>query len=282
MKFFSALLVTLAFFPTPSHAAGGKIFQRIIIVVLENTDYENALGQPFLSSLAIRGALLTNFHGETHPSQPNYIALVGGSTLGVRTNQNANLNEKHLGDLLEEKNLDWRGYAEHYPENCFLGAMKDGYTRKHMPFLSFTNVQKSPNRCSKVLNAKRFDSDAAAGTLPDLSLYIPDLKNSGHDTGIAFADRWLKEKFEKYLNDPSFMDGTLFVLTFDESASDSVGDANHILTLLIGPMIRAGSKTNEHQDHYSLLRLIEENWNLGNLGRNDLNATPIRGVFQNP
>ncbi len=28
-------------------------------------------------------------------------------------------------------------------------------------------------------------------------------------------------------------------------------------------------------NHYSLLRMVEDNWSLGNLGRNDANAVPI-------
>ena len=61
-------------------AATGQHFQRLFIVVLENTSYSDALRQPYLNELAARGALLQNLQAETHPSQGNYIALFSGST----------------------------------------------------------------------------------------------------------------------------------------------------------------------------------------------------------
>ncbi len=63
--------------------AGPPRFKRVVIVVLENTDFSKAISQPFLTDLANRGALLTQLAATTHPSQPNYIALIAGSTLGV-------------------------------------------------------------------------------------------------------------------------------------------------------------------------------------------------------
>src|SRR4051812_39019595 len=76
-------------------------FEHVMIVILENTDYEAAIQQPFLSSLAAAGARLDNFKAESHPSQGNYIALVAGSGHGVRDDRNVNLSVSHIGDLLE-------------------------------------------------------------------------------------------------------------------------------------------------------------------------------------
>ena len=73
---------------------------------------------------------------------------------------------KELALELEEKGYDWRVYAEGFPGNCFLGASRGKYARKHVPFLSFQNVQSNPARCAKVVEARQFDSDIAAGQLP--------------------------------------------------------------------------------------------------------------------
>src|SRR4051812_18047506 len=63
-------------------------FKKIITIVLENTAYEDALRQPFMAELASRGALLTNLSAVAHPSQPNYVALISGSTHGVDSDRN--------------------------------------------------------------------------------------------------------------------------------------------------------------------------------------------------
>src|SRR5690242_11202492 len=61
---------------------------KVITVVLENTDFERAVNQPFMKRLAQEGALLNNYYAITHPSQPNYIALISGSIHGVDHNDN--------------------------------------------------------------------------------------------------------------------------------------------------------------------------------------------------
>ncbi len=60
---------------------------HIVLVSLENEDFSTIVGNtadaPFLNQLISEGMLFTNYHGLTHPSQANYIALFSGSTQGV-------------------------------------------------------------------------------------------------------------------------------------------------------------------------------------------------------
>src|SRR4051812_43442623 len=79
----------------------GKYFDRAIIVLFENTNYKDAIRQPFFAQLARSGANFTNFLAETHPSQGNYVALTSGSLNGVSGDGSINLNVNHIGDLLE-------------------------------------------------------------------------------------------------------------------------------------------------------------------------------------
>ena len=58
-------------------------FNKVMIIILENANYRDALAQPFLGTLTKSGALLSQFYAEAHPSLPNYIALTAGTTGGV-------------------------------------------------------------------------------------------------------------------------------------------------------------------------------------------------------
>src|SRR5690242_18671436 len=63
--------------PTPAH---------IVVVVEENHSSANVIGNksaPFMNQLAANGALMTQSYAETHPSEPNYLALFSGSTFGL-------------------------------------------------------------------------------------------------------------------------------------------------------------------------------------------------------
>jgi len=64
----------------PKHYVSGKAFDRFITIWLENTDYDKAAADPNLAWLATKGITLENYYGVTHPSQPNYVASVGGGT----------------------------------------------------------------------------------------------------------------------------------------------------------------------------------------------------------
>lgn len=255
----------------------GKYFDRAIFVIFENTNYADAIRQPFFKQLADTGAHLANFTALTHPSQGNYIALTSGSLNGVHGDANYDLEVSHVLDLLEMKHLTWKVYVEGYPGNCFTGASSLGYARKHNPFISYLNIQRNPVRCANIVDASQFDRDAANGTLPNYVFYVPDLKNDGHDTGVNFADSWYRQKFSPYLNNTQFMTNTVLISTFDESASYL--DRNQIYASIVGPMVKPGLVTTA-LNIYSLLNLVEENWSLGNLGKLDASATPIPNIWQ--
>lgn len=263
--------------PVPSPSATTPQFKRVIIFVLENENQERVNKNPYFKTLASKGATFTNLHGEIHPSQGNYIAMVAGDTYGIESDKNIDLNVPHLGDLLEAKQKSWHVYAENYPGNCFLSASSSLYVRKHLPFLSFVNVSKNPSRCANITNEKNFFADWKAGTLPEVTMYIPNMDNNGHDTNIAYSANWLQTKFQANFDDAQSMKDTLVVMTYDEDEGSS---NNLIYTVLLGSMVKPGSVNSELHSHYSILKLIEDNFGLGSLNRNDAKAGAITGIWK--
>jgi hypothetical protein len=253
---------------------------RVIVVILENTGFTVAQRQPFQKELASKGALLANYFALTHPSQPNYIGLIAGDILGVTGDSNFDLNAPMLGDLLERAGKNWKVYAEDYPgdaTHCFLGKKKGRFARKHVPFLSFKSVQTNPQKWAKIVTAQNnFVRDAQNNRLPEVSFYIPNLDNDGHDTSPAYADRALRQTFGPMLANAAFMQRTLFVVTYDE---DDDQEDNRVLTLLVGGPVQPGVRSQTRYDHYSLLRTFEEIFRLGTLGKNDQKAFPISDVW---
>jgi len=251
--------------------------KHIVVVVLENTKFKDAIAQPFLGGLAQKGALLSNYKGVVHPSQPNYIALISGNTHGVLTDMEANLDKAHLGDLLENQNLSWKAYAEGYPGNGFLGTKSGRFVRKHVPFLSFKNVQSSPQRMSKIVDAWEIYQDQKNNTVPSFSLVIPDQDNNGHDTNVARASYSMNTFLSPMINDPEIMKDTLLIITFDE---DDGSDNNRVYTVFIGAGVKINSQSSKDYNHYSLLRTIEEIFRLGNLGEKDKDAKIILDIWK--
>ena len=255
-------------------------FRRAFVVVLENASYKDAARQPYFQELMKRGATLTNYHAVAHPSQPNYIALIAGSTMSVPDDGrfDVGMYERHLGDLFEAVGSTWTAYAEGWPGHCFRKERQDRYVRKHMPFISFLDIQTVPKRCAQIKDAKELDKDVAAGTLPDFGFYAPDLDDDGHATDVKFAASWLEKRFGPLLDDPKFMKDMLFVVTFDE---DDGTKSNRVLTVLVGAGVKPGASSAVRYDHYSLLRTFEDAFNLGTLHRRDADAQHIDGIWRN-
>lgn len=273
------LIMTILFSLTlklHAETRSGKYFDRAIFVILENTNYSEAEKQPFLKLLSNNGTHFSNFSAVTHPSQGNYVALTSASLNGVLSDGNYDLQVNNIVDLLESHNLTWKVYAEGYPGNCFTGSKKGKYVRKHNPFISYVNVQKNLDRCKNIVEASQFDQDSTTGTLPNYVFYIPDLDNDGHDTSVSFADKWYKQRFAPYLNNSQFMSNTILITTFDES--ENLFDKNRIYTSIVGPAVKK-INVEDNLNFYSLIKLIEENWELGDLGKNDVNAHPLPNIW---
>src|SRR5215472_18098938 len=76
---------------TPAAAAGGSLspiprYDHIFVIVEENHGFADVIGNPAapnLNALAGRFGLATTYFGVSHPSEPNYVGLLGGSVHGV-------------------------------------------------------------------------------------------------------------------------------------------------------------------------------------------------------
>jgi hypothetical protein len=279
MRFLALCILLTALLPQGASASPfrGKYFDRVVFVLFENAYYEQAIQQPFFKQLAGKGVLFTGFNAITHPSQGNYVALTSGALNGVRGNGAYNLNVRNITDLLDARGISWKVYAEDFPGNCFTGSYKNAYARKHNPFISYMNVQGSPERCAKIVSGAQFDRDAATGSLPQYAFYIPNQKNDGHDTGVSYADKWYRKAFSRHFQNPALAKNTLFVTTFDESGGTH---QNHIYTSFYGAMLKPGLQVSAPLDLYSLLRLVEDNWSLGTLGREDSRAKIIPDIWK--
>ena len=255
-------------------------FDRVVVVVFENKEFEDVLGNPnapTFNSLARRYAVLTNYRAVTHPSLPNYLALVSGSTQGITSNcTSCQVNAPNLADTLERAGKRWKTYAEGLPRAGFTGAGAGRYAKKHNPFVYFANVVSRPDRLRRIVPLSTFRRDLKAGRLPDFALVVPDLCHDMHDCSVATGDAWLGAFLRPLLRNRAIRHAVIFVI-FDEGASSTSGGP--IPTLVLGPLVRPASRTSTRLGHYGLLRTIESAWGLPLLG-NSSGATPITRIWR--
>jgi hypothetical protein len=255
-------------------------FDHVLVVVLENKSEAQVLGSrraPRFNAFASRYAVLSRYTGVAHPSLPNYLALVSGSTHGIRSDCTAcTVSSRNLADTLEEAGLSWKVYAEGLPRPGFTGSFAGRYVKRHVPFLYFRDVLADPARRRNVASLGRLSRDLASGNLPVFSLVIPDLCHDMHDCPVATGDSWLGRFLTPLLRNAELTRSVIFVVT-DETSKVRVDDP--VPALALGPLVVPGSRFSGRTSHYGLLRTIEDAWGLPRLGRS-ARAKPITRIWR--
>jgi hypothetical protein len=256
-------------------------FTHVVVVVFENHEASAIVGgsdAPTFNALGHRYARLTNYDGVTHPSLPNYLALVSGSRHGITNDcTDCIVTARSLADSLEAAGKTWKTYAEDLPSPGYTGAFAGKYAKKHDPFLYFKEIANSPTRRARVVPFTQLAPDLAAHRLPDFSLVVPNLCNDMHDCSVATGDAWLKANIAPLLGSGELRGGVVFVV-FDEGTTDE-GGGGHIDALALGPTVKAHSAFAQATNHYGLLRTIEDAWHLPRLGLS-AKGTPIGGIWK--
>jgi len=251
----------------PPGAAGST---RVVLVVEENHEFGQIIGSrsaPFLNRLAARGTLLTRYYATTHPSLPNYIAMLGGDTLGIhRDCPTCHTGASNLVDQLEATGISWKAYYQGLPAPCSTVIRSGVYAKKVNPFLYFDDIRSVPNRCRRVVPLRELGADLAGGRLPRFVVITPDLKHEMHDGTVPTADTWLRHLYRQLVASSAWRGDTRLVVTFDEGTSSrgigGLQGGGHVATIVVGPKVPAGVRDATPYDHYALLRSIQARFGL--------------------
>jgi phospholipase C len=232
---------------------------------MENRSSHEVIDSPYISRLAARYGVATNYHSVANPSLPNYLALTSGDTWGIADNDFHRLPAGGLGAQLTDAGIDWRAYMEGMTRGCFDSPYP--YALRHNPFAYYGGAC-PPN----VVPFTTFASDMS-GTVPRFVWITPDMCHDGHDCPNAAADDWLSQTVPVILDSAAWKDNGLLVITWDEGSGD-----DNVLTLVIRPKSTA-RRSDRSYDHYSLLATIEDQFKLQRLGR-AAQASPMNDLLR--
>ena len=252
--------------PAPSTSVH---YSHVVVAVEENYDGPTLLGgSPYLAGLAAQGEYFPNYHGVSHPSEPNYMALVSGSTQGTDGSDScvSSVAESIVGDGAAS-GVTVKGYIE----GLTSGSL---YACRHDPFSQFADALGAET------DFANFPADNT--TLPALSYIVPNTVNDMHDSGIAPGNVWAQTYLDGYAQWAKTHNSLLIVIS-DENDGDAHYSTNQpgengntALALAVGAGITPGSVDNASYDHYSLLRTVEDLFGLGHLGASATAADMIK------
>ena len=204
-------------FATAAHAAVVPHYDHVFVILEENRSVDEIIGgpdTPELTRLAKTYGLATNFFAIRHPSEPNYVVLVGGDTFGIRDDDafycapgktdpacpsasrpgyvDHTVPGDNLTSQLGKAGLTWKGYFENLPapgslayrapspEAPVAGQPDALYAVKHNGFMTFKSVQDDPARATKIVGFDALEHDIAAGTLPNFAHIVPNQCDDMH------------------------------------------------------------------------------------------------------
>jgi hypothetical protein len=237
-------------------------YRHVIWIWMENRSYNAVLGKstdaPRLRKYANACGLATNYHGITHPSLPNYLAAVAGSTGGVTTDCDPSACPQRRSSLfgqVSNHGMSWRGYAESMDHRCDRGS-HGRYAARHNPAVYFRPIRDECRTKDVVMGGAsgRFAHALAAPKLPRFAFVTPNLCHDGHDCSTSVADSWLGTWLDRITASPAYAAGdTVVFVTWDEGVG-----SNHIATVVIAPTVPSGTTVDHRYNHFSLLRTTEE------------------------
>jgi phosphatidylinositol-3-phosphatase len=209
--------------PSPRATPPGGGPAHIAVIVMENEEYGDIIGSrsaPYIDRLTRRSALAEAMYAISHPSLPNYLALIGGSTFGIDSDcTGCSVTATSLVDQLEGAHISWKAYMEDLPQPCFNGAGSGDYAKKHDPFLYYTGLVRDHARCARVVPLTSLTADERAHSLPRFVWVTPNLCHDMHDCDIATGDRFLSTLVPPLLR--ALGRHGLLLITWDEGSSDA-------------------------------------------------------------
>jgi phospholipase C len=309
MSLLAGALVAMA---APASADGDDLptYKHVFYIVEENRSFDQIIGNPdapTFNQLATKYSLATDYFGTSHPSEPNYVAMVGGSDFGI-TNDGSYLtnvvDQPSLASQLEGNGLSWKSYSQSMPFAGFTGTCypcnttdpSSLYASKHNGFLNFTGVQSNPAEMQKLVPIEQLTADLASNTVPSFSFIVPDQCHDMHGTtscpdattNVKVADAYLAQLVANITVSKAWQSGqNAIVITWDEGGGTAgCCDANpgggQIYTAVVTAHGPRGLVYPTPSNHYSMLAALQQVFGLGCLQHtcDTANVVPASPLFE--
>jgi hypothetical protein len=230
---------------TPPPVINPKLVTSATVIFAENHGNGSftTTRTPKIAAYGKRFSRDNNARAITHPSKPNYLGSIAGSTLGESSNRWALESSKALPDLIAAKGWAggaFRSYAQGMgTDNCLQKATRGAYAAKHNPAVYFVvgNV-KLPN--GKIVtkrsiceaharDAKYWAGDAAGNRLGVVNFIIPDNNHNWHDGSARAMDDYVGARAAEFIKSPDYKAGGAFIIVSDEDEKSGANDIPFIV-----------------------------------------------------
>lgn len=191
-----------------------------------------------------------------------------------------------LGDRLSEKKIGWAWYAGGF-RDAVLGKPDPSFQYHHQPYTYFERYRDgSEARRRHLLDGSDFFKAIQSGTLPQVSFYEPLGKHNEHPglSDLYEGEEHIANLLRKLEKSPQWPK-MLVIVTYDEYGGywdhvpppkgDRFGPGTRVPTLILSPHTLGGGIDSTVYDTSSILKMIEERFDLEPLGTRDAKVNSL-------
>ena len=270
--------------------------KTVFVVVMENHDWVTIKGSdycPYINKTLLPMASYAENYTTPpglHPSEPNYIWMEAGTNFGIFDDKGVGANHlkatNHLVSLLLRAGISWKSYQENISGTDCPAHDNFPYTSRHNPFVFFDDVVADDNYCiTHIRPFYELSADLKANTVARYNFITPNLTNIMHDlvpgspSSRLQGDNWLAKEIPTILASAAYQEGGVIFIVWDEG-SDETNDGP-IGLIVLSPLAKGNGYSNQiHYTHSSLLRTLEEIFQVRPFLRDAANAKDLSDLFR--
>ncbi len=214
------------------------------------------------------------------PSLPNHLYTVaaqsGGETKNRREPPPGEYDFETLAELLENSRVSWK-YYDGKPNPRSFGLWN--------PLPGFKSFKKNSSLMAHLVPNTEYFKDLRNGTFPSVAWIVPNGRESEHPPGNIQLGMWYTTAFVNALMKSPYWNNTLLVITWDDYGGffdhvpppqeDEYGYGPRVPAIIISPYAKAGYVDHTTYDFTSVLRTIENRFNLKPLATRDGKANDM-------
>ncbi len=258
--------------------------------------YYNASDIPFYWNIADRYVLFDHFFSSSlGGSFLNHVywvaAAAGNATQSVPLR---GLKLITIFDRLQQAGVSWKFYVQNYDPTInyrTLPRLTNANRASQAvwcPLLDIPRFLDAPALRSHIVDLKQYYDDLRRGTLPEVA-YIAPSGGSEHPPGsLATGQRFVRGLLNSLMTSNAWS-SSAFMQAYDDWGGwydhvrpprrDAHGDGFRVPAMLISPYARRHLIDHTSLDFTSMLKFIEQNWDLRPVSRLDATAGSIMGAF---
>jgi phospholipase C len=249
---------------------------------------------PYYWNLADEYVLFDKFFSSDHGgSFSNHIYWVAAEHGGNGVSADGYPDLVTIFDRLEEKGISWKFYVQNYDPNI-------NYRTAHMilgnrasqviwvPLLNIPRFLDDPELSSHIVDLSEYYTDLENGTLPAVAYIVPSGASEHPPSSVRSGQKFVKTLIQTLMRSDVW-ERSAFLLVYDDWGGwydhveppqvDEHGYGFRVPAILVSPYAKRGHIDSTVLDFTSILKFIEDNWDLEPIAERDANANSLASAF---